>query len=80
MDTAMTTWLMVAAEAREFDGIDGGEVPAAHVNGAGGGAVETGEQIQERGFSGTGAAEQSEKFAGADFEGEVVDGGDDSFA
>jgi len=70
----------VAAVAGEFDGINGGEVAAADVDGAGGGAVESGQEIEKGGFAGAGAAEKGDEFAGADFERDVVDGGDGGVA
>ena len=70
----------VAAVAGEFDGIDGGEVAAADVDGAGGGTVESGQEIEEGGLAGAGAAEERDEFALADFEGDVVDGGDGGVA
>jgi hypothetical protein len=70
----------VAAVAGEFKGIYGGEVAAANVDRAGCGAVEPGEEIEEGGLAGTGAAEKGDEFAGSDFEGDVVDGGDGGVA
>jgi len=70
----------VAAVAGEFHRVDGSEVAAADVDGAGGGAIEAGQEIEEGGLAGAGAAEKSDKFAGADFERDVVDGGDDGVA
>ena len=70
----------IAAVAGEFDGVDGGEVAAADVDGTGGGAVESGQEIEQGGFAGAGTAEQGDEFALADFEGDVVDGGDGGVA
>ena len=70
----------VAAVAGEFCRIDGGEVAAADVDGAGGGAVESGQEIEKGGLAGAGAAEKGDEFALADFEGDVVDGGDGGVA
>ena len=70
----------VAAVAGEFDGIDGGEVTAANVDGAGGGAVESGQEIEKGGLAGAGAAKEGDEFSGADFERDIVDGGDGGVA
>lgn len=47
---------------------------------AGARAVETGDEIEERGFSRAGAAEKREEFAARDGERDVVDGANDRFA
>ena len=44
------------------------------------GAVQAGDEIEQRGFSGAGAAEEGEEFAVRDGERNVVDGADDGFA
>jgi aminopeptidase YwaD len=49
-------------------------------DGAGTGAVETGDEIEQRGFSGARATQKSEKLAMRDGERHVVDGADDGFA
>ena len=49
-------------------------------NSAGAWSVEAGDEIEERGFSGTGAAEKSEEFAVRDSERDIVDRADDGFA
>ena len=70
----------VAAVAGEFDGVDGREVAATDVDGAGGGAVKSGQEIEKGGLAGAGAAEKCDEFGGADFERDVVDGGDGGVA
>jgi len=70
----------IAAVAGEFDGIDGGEVASADVDSAGGGAVEPSQEIEKGGLAGAGTAEECDEFALADFEGDVVDGGDGGVA
>ena len=47
---------------------------------SGAGTVEAGDEIKQRGFSGTGAAQQGEEFAGWNRERDIVDGADDGFA
>jgi len=70
----------VAAVAGEIEGGKRGDVPAVGEDGAGGGAVEAGDEIEERGFAGAGGAEEGEEFVVGDGEGEFVDGADGSFA
>src|SRR5258708_2919099 len=70
----------VAAVAGEIEGGKRGDVPAVSEDGAGGGAVEAGDEIEERGFAGAGRAEEGEEFVVGDGEGEFVDGADGSFA
>ena len=70
----------VAAVGGEFCRIYGREVASADVDGAGGGAVESGQEIEEGGLAGAGGAEEGDEFALADFEGDVVDGGDGGVA
>ena len=48
-------------------------------NRAGGGAVEAGDEIEERGFAGAGTAEKGEEFASRNGNGNVVHGADDGF-
>lgn len=69
-----------AAIAREFMGIHFGEIAALHVNRAASRAIETCEQIQESRFSGTGGAEERDKFAGGNGKADVVHGTDEGFA
>ncbi len=64
----------VPAVAGEFDGIDRGEIASADVNSTGSGAIESGQEIEKGGLTGAGAPEEGDEFAGADFEGDVVDG------
>lgn len=66
----------VAAVACEGGGVEFGEILAGDMDGAGGGAVESGEEIEESRLAGTGGTEQGQEFAGGDFEGEVIDGVD----
>ncbi len=68
----------LAAVAREFERGHFGEILAMSDDRAGSGAIESGNEIQKRGFSGAGAAEEGEEFARFDREGVVVhraDGG-----
>src|SRR6266566_4146122 len=57
-----------------------GEVLALGDYRSGGGTVEAGDEIEQRGFSGTGAAEQGEEFTRWNRERDIVDGADDGFA
>jgi hypothetical protein len=50
------------------------------VNGARRRTIQAGEQIQQGGFAGAGAAQQREKFSRANFERNLVDGMDDGVA
>ncbi len=70
----------VAAVAGEIEGIERGDIPAVGKDGAGSGAIQAGDEIEERGFSRTGGAEESEEFVVGYGEGEFVDGADRSFA
>ena len=70
----------VAPVASEFDGVDCSEIAAANVDGAGCGTIESGQEIEKGGLAGAGAAEEGDEFAGADFEGDVVDCGDGGVA
>ena len=70
----------VAPVAGEFDGVERGQVAAAHVDGSRSGAVQPREQIEEGGFAGAGAAQQGQKFARPNIERDIVHGGDDRFA
>jgi hypothetical protein len=68
----------LAAVAREFERGHFGEILAVSDDRAGGGAVEASDEIEQRGFSGAGAAEKGQKFARFDGKGDVVhrtDGG-----
>jgi len=68
------------AVAGKFEGGHFREILALGDDRSGAGAVEAGDEIEQRGFSGTGAAEQSEKFACRNHERDLVDGVDDGFA
>jgi len=70
----------VAAVAGEFDGREGGNVLAEGEDGAGGGAVEPGDEVEQSGFAGAGGAEEGEEFVFGDGEGDFVDGADGGFA
>lgn len=59
-------------EARDFD--------ALHEAFAFGGAIDAGDDVKQRAFSGTGRAHEREKFAAGDIEGNVVEGCDVDFA
>src|SRR5207245_8727503 len=68
----------LAAMAREFERGHFGEIVPASDDRAGSGAIESGNEIQKRGFSGAGAAEKGQEFAGRDGERDVghsTDGG-----
>ena len=64
------------AVAREFERGHFREILPEGVDGAGRGAVETGDEIEKRGFSRAGAAEKREEFARGKIERNVVDGTD----
>jgi hypothetical protein len=70
----------VAAVAGETERVERSDVLAVSEDGAGCRAVEAGDEIQERGFTGAGGAEETEEFVVGDGEGEFVDGADGSFA
>jgi len=70
----------VAAVAGEFDGRERGNILAEGEDGAGGGTVESGDEVKQSGFAGAGGAEEREKFAFGDGEGDFVDGADGGFA
>ncbi len=70
----------VAAVAGEFDGINGGEVAAADVDSSRRGTVKPSQEIQKGGLARPRATEERDEFAGADFERDVVDGGDGGVA
>jgi hypothetical protein len=63
-----------AAITGEIEGGERGDVLAEGENGAGGGAVESGNEIKEGGFAGAGRAEEGEEFVLRDGEGDFVDG------
>jgi hypothetical protein len=65
-----------AAIAGEIEGRERGDIPAEGEDGAGGGAVESGDEIEEGGFAGAGGAEEGEEFILRDAEGDFVDGAD----
>ena len=69
-----------AAITGEAGRVEGGEIFALNVDGACGGAVQSGHEIEQGGLAGPGAAEEGEEFTGSDFEREVVDGTDGGFA
>ncbi len=68
-----------AAVAGELKRVEGGDVLAVGEDGAGGGAVEAGDEVEERGFAGAGRAEEREEFVVGYGEGEFVDGADGGF-
>ena len=70
----------VAAVAGELERVERGDVLAVSEDGTGSGAVEAGDEIEQRGFAGAGGTEESEKFVVGYGEGEFVDGADGGFA
>jgi hypothetical protein len=70
----------VAAVAGELERVERSDVLAVGEDGPGGGAVEAGNEIEQRGFSRAGGAEESEEFVVGHGEGEFVDGADGGFA
>ena len=70
----------VATIAGEIERAKKSDVLAVGEDGAGSGAIETGDEIEQRGFSRAGGAEESEEFVVGDGEGEFVDGTDGRFA
>ncbi len=69
----------VTAIPGEFERRERGDVLAEGDNGAGGGAVESGDEIQQGGLSGAGRAEEGEKFVWENGERDIVDGADGGF-
>ncbi len=63
-----------AAIAGKIEGGERGDVLTEGQDGAGGGAVEPGDEIEERGFAGAGGAEEGEEFVLRDGKGDFVDG------
>jgi len=70
----------LAAVAGEFERGHFREVLAVGDDRARSGAVETGDEIEQRGLSGAGRAEESEEFAGWDGQRDVVDRANRGFA
>jgi len=70
----------VATVAGEVEGRERGDVLAEGEDGTGGGAVESGDEVEESGFAGAGRAEKREEFVFGDGEGDFVDGADGGFA
>ncbi len=70
----------VAAVTGKVEGRERGDILAIGEDGAGSGAVETGNEIEKRGLAGAGRAEKCEEFVGGNRERDVVDGADAGFA
>ena len=69
---------LVGAEAVEFGGGHGGDVDVVDLELAGGGAVETADEIDEGALAGAGGAGDGDPLAGDDGEGGVVEGAHDA--
>lgn len=67
----------LAAVAREFEGRHFREVLVLGDDRSGSGAIEAGNKIEQRGFSGTGASKQGQEFSRLDGKRNVVDGAND---
>src|SRR6185312_15145975 len=56
-----------------------GDINALHMAFAAGGAIDTGENVQQRGFAGAGGAHEREKFTSRDIERDFIERGDLDF-
>src|SRR3712207_6990132 len=65
---------MAAAQLGELGVLHAGDVLAADVDGAVGGAVEAGEQVHERGLAGARGAHDGRELAGGDLERDAAEG------